>query len=89
MQFKHIGKFLQKLKRRLDENDEHGYALSVVLKDNDYYVGVNVENSTTKTYIPSQKSSFCKLEPKEYNDDLDLLINKIVPLFEDILFDKT
>lgn len=96
MQFKHVGKFLKKLDAKFNikydedgnEDGNHGLVFSVVLKNGDYYVGINVEESTTKTYIPAQNASFCKLEPKEYNDDIDRLINKLVPLFEEILFDK-
>jgi len=83
MQFKHFTKFLKKLRTRLGDD----LTYSILLDEGKYYIGVSTERSEDQFYMSNNKTiQYCQVEEKEFGDDLSTLINKIVPLFEDILF---
>lgn len=81
MQFKHTAKLLKKLKTRLGDD----LTYSVILDEGEYYIGVSTERSDTQFYKSGKSTQHCQIQEKEFSDDLSTLINKVVPLFEDIL----
>ena len=84
MQFKHITKLFKRLKAKLGDD----LTYSIILDEGKYYIGVSTERSDTQFYMSDKTIQYCEIQEKEFGDDLSTLINKVVPLFEDILFKK-
>lgn len=84
MQFKHITKFMKRLKDRLGDD----LTYSIVLDQGKYYIGVSTERSEDRFYIGNGKSTtqFCELQEHEFRDDINTIVDKVVPLFQDILY---
>jgi hypothetical protein len=86
MQFKHVTKLMKRLRLRLGDD----LTYSIVLDQDKYYIAVSTERSDNKFYMSGDKKNtqFCEIQEHEFGDDINTLVDKVVPLFEDILFKR-